>query len=436
MRVGSTIAFLCSCSLLVGSAEAMSPPPFEAIRYKLPSASVALKLSLTLEKCQGVPIVSAEAAIGADAGAANRSFALTTSQLESARVKRTLNITLQDTGTISTIDSNVEDRTGSIMGNAIKFIAGVAGAAFGVKLAPGAMPLAPATVTSNVCSEGVQAALTRVSQIDDALAKWRASQLPANAKGADEQSKAMDTLAAERAALRVGILHVDLEAPLDLATLKPDQPDAPTTWSSSSKVDLTPLTKAWFAEGKTGPAIDVSWKVRLPAGGSPSVAGSQPADRCQAALDAQKGGAICFAIPAMAMVSAEAKGTSLQMKGTVLKLESSKNLPIPQWGTLQMLSLSAGFGSNRQLSLTLDKFGQASSMKWTSDAKVDNVMAGLAGAATQVSGIVSANGKLARQKAEIDELTTQQSLNRLRACREILAAGGSACSAEATTNDQ
>jgi hypothetical protein len=228
------------------------------------------------------------------------------------------------------------------------------------------------------------------------------------------------------------MLHVDLQAPLDLSTLALKTPGDPGSgWVATSQVDMRPMQKAWLKENESRPVITASWSVRLPGNAAPPAAAAQPAAMCQQSLNVVGGKAICFAIPAAAAVSVTATATYLQLKDSSFSLTAEKGLPIPQWGKLQLLSLSAGFGSNKQLSMTLDKFGQVSSMKWTSEARAETVTGGLAGIASQVSGIVSANSKIARDKAEIDALTTQQTLNRLRACRQILDAGGSACPADA-----
>jgi hypothetical protein len=63
----------------------------------------------------------------------------------------------------------------------------------------------------------------------------------------------------------------------------------------------------------------------------------------------------------------------------------------------------------------------------SSSARAENVTAGLAGLAAQASALASANNQLARQKSKIEELTTQQQLNKLRSCQETPAVGGYTC---------
>lgn len=431
MRVHRSIAFLAALATASAAVAAKKPQPdFELIRYRLPATGVAARLSLTLESCEAGGItVSGEGSLVAEAGAAPGTFSLTSRQLESARVKRSVGMTLHDTGTIATVESAAEDRTGSILGNVIKFVAGVAGAFLGRPLAAGAA--GGGTKAKTTCSEGVTKALARIAAIETALAEWRTSDVPADPKDAADQSKAIDRLAAERAALRVGILHVDLSSELDLAKLAAGGAD---TWTATTAFDTEPLGRAWLKAGATAPAIRAAWTVRLPLGTGVPAAAQQPAALCRASLDAMGGQGICFATPAQAAFQAKVGATGMTiLNGAV---EPKGSFPMPQWGTLRVLGLSAGFGSNREASLTLYKFGRVSAAKWTSAARAENATAALAGIAGQASAIAAANGETAREKSEIEALTTQQTLNRLRACREILDAGGSACPAEATIEEE
>jgi hypothetical protein len=104
---------------------------------------------------------------------------------------------------------------------------------------------------------------------------------------------------------------------------------------------------------------------------------------------------------------------------------------MPQWGKLWELSTLAAVGASRKTGIVLDKFGRATEMKWSSEARAESLTSTAAAVASQVQTIVSAKSTVNQQKAEIEELTTQQQLNRLRACKEILEAGGSQCPAEA-----
>lgn len=405
-------------------------PDFELIRYRLPAASVAAKLSLTLERCDPSGMsASGEASLVSEAGASVESYPLTTMQLESSRMKRSIAITLHDTGTIATIDSAVEDRTGAIFGNVIKFVAGIAGAFLGIPVAPAAAAGGHGPKPKpDICSAGVLKALQRVKTIETVLAEWRGDAIPSDSAEAIAQSKAIDRLVAERAALRVGVLHVDLETDLDFALLKAGAKG----WIASTAFETKPIAAAWLIENATSPRVSANWTVTPPGNGVPAVA-DQPAAQCIAKLSSMSGLGLCFLTPGKAAFAAEISSSGIEIAKSATQAKAS--FPIPQWGTLRVLGLSAGFGSNREASMTLDKFGRVSAAKWTSAARAENATAALAGIAEQANTIASANSRLARQKGEIDALETQQTLNRLRACQEILDAGGSACPAEATIEE-
>jgi hypothetical protein len=417
---------------LQGAALAAKPAAksadFEALRYQLPASKISAKLSLTLEDCGTAPRVSGEVQLAAEADAAPDVFVLRTSQLESARIKRTLNITLHDTGAIATINSATEDRTGAIFGNIVKFLANIAGAVFGVPVG-GAASLAP---PASRCNDTARAALARVANIERLIGELRSKPGASDPKLASERSKAIDDLAHERAALRVDILHVDVTAPLDLSklALAPVDPAHPgQRWIATLPVKTKTIAQAWLPSRASPPAMTASWIVTLPEAKAPKIAGAQPADECRHAVTEQSYPAICFVTPIDATFAATLASADLVTKkdGSAISFDADESLPVPQWGTLQYLPLTAGFGSNREMSLTLDKFGRVSEMKWTSQARAETVTAGLAGLAAQASALAGANNHLAEQKSEIEELTTQQQLNKLRACREILAVGGYTC---------
>lgn len=419
---------MIACIAASTVAHAKEKPDFELIRYRLPEAAVAAKLALTLERCDPSGLfVSGEASLVSEAGASADSFPLTTRQLESSRVKRSIGITLHDTGTIATIDSAVEDRTGAIVGNVIKFVAGVAGAFLGVPIAPAAAP--GPKPKPDVCSAGVLKALKRVKTIETTLAEWRGAAPPSDPSEAIVQSKAIDRLVAERAALRIGILHVDLETNLDLDKLV----KGANGWTATTDFGLEPLTAAWLAAKAAPPSITAQWTVAPPGGAVPAST-DRPSSQCGARLAEMSGLGVCFLTPAKAALAATIVGNGIDIARSATSAKGT--FPIPQWGTLRVLGLSAGFGSNREASMTLDKFGRVSAAKWTSSARAENVTGALAGIAEQANTIASANSRVPRQKGEIDALQTQQTLNRLRACQDILDAGGSACPAEAPTDDE
>ena len=401
---------------------ASSAEAFQTVHYRLPKSAISATLSLTLEDCRSGPKVSGDVTLAAAAGASSQQFALTTAQLQSATVKRSLNITLQDTGTIATIDSATEDRTSAIIGNALKIVAGIAGAVAGAP-AGGAPPLTQPQIPTLVCNDATMTALRRLAILDAALDALRSGPGSADPKEVEQRSKTIATLEGERGVLRSGPLHMEVTAKLDLDKLQPD----PNGWRLSAPLDadaLGPLVSAWLRAGQEL-GVNANWLVQLPRGRQVLQAGAQPVDQCYPALVRVSG--ICFVRPVDATISATLTSSELLTDDGTMEASASEQLPVPQWGTLQILPLSVGFGGNRELSMTLDKFGNVSEMKWTSEARAETITAGLAGVADQASTLSAAHTTLAAQKAEIDQLTTWQQLNKLRACKEVLAHGGYTC---------
>lgn len=422
--------FVSACMALVmvtvptvAAARKPSGTSVELIRYRLPSTNVATTVPLTLKSCDPLTVVTAPSVV-ATAGASPQSFAVTTDSLESARIKRTLGITLQDTGTIATLNSANEDRTGAIVGSVLKTVFSLAGLFLDSRVKP-------AVIQPGLCNEVTRNALARVSAIDKAIATWSVAPIPADPKAASAQHDAIQTLAAERGTILTNALFIDLHVQLDVTKLQ--WVEGAKDYEASLSVDTQDLADTWL-QGANPPSMTILWKVALPNGGQRPAADAEPAASCASQLSAQRDPSICLVRPAMATVTATLAGSSAAPKAIVLKGSPATDptpVPMPQWGQLQLLALSAGFGSNKELSLSLDKFGRPSEMKWTSQARGESIAGTIADAAGQASGFFAPRTELAGQKAEIDALQTQQTLNRLRACREILNAGGSACPAEA-----
>src|SRR5438270_6604782 len=80
---------------------------FPLIEYRLPQTSVQAKIPLTLTACGRSSLaVEGDFSLEAEARASNAAFAVTPAVLESARVKRGLEVKLHDTGAIASINSD------------------------------------------------------------------------------------------------------------------------------------------------------------------------------------------------------------------------------------------------------------------------------------------------------------------------------------------
>ena len=102
---------------------------------------------------------------------------------------------------------------------------------------------------------------------------------------------------------------------------------------------------------------------------------------------------------------------------------------VSQIGADGTLCISAGFGENRAMGLKFDKFGQVTEFSWSADSRAANITSALAGSASDASSIISklAPSELTREKSELDELTTENSLLLARQCKAVLDAGGTSC---------
>lgn len=378
--------------------------------YAMPRSDVFASIALTLEACdRGQLIVTGDMVTMAIAGA-DRVVELTSADLTSARVKRQLDIALHDTGTIASLNSVAEDRSAAIIGNALTFAGTIARAAMGFA----------ESASKHRCTTEVQSALRRVATIDTLIPALRQAPQPVDARAYRDRLATLDRLLAERASLRSGVLRLDMMLPLDLAAAR--GPGKPAHNVSITLGQFTPWLDG--VAKSTTTALELSWRTDRAA---------PPVDayaNCDAAFPY-----ICLASPvevALTYSLISETGAAIALLGAV---SGSDRVPVPQWGTPTLLPLDVGFGGARNIALTIDKFGRRTALKWASAAQAETITAGLAGIATPAAGLAAALAPKTEteiQTTEIQALQTRQQLNRLRACKEILSRGGSACPAEAT----
>jgi hypothetical protein len=402
---------------------------FPLLEYRLPESAIQAKIPLTLVSCGRSLEVEGEFALEAEARASDQAFAITPAELESARVKRGLEVKLHDTGAIASLNSENSDRTGAIVGNIFKFVASLAGTAFGISVPAGAS----GGVAPSICNDETQDALHRVVDLDRAIAAQRAIK-PTTPAAYQSSVRMMERLIEEQQALRSGPLHVDLVGALQLAsaTLSADR----RTYSGDGKLDLGPTSEWLVVKPTPAPQVSLNWAA-TPAAGSPALfSGAKPAALCAERVASGQASELCFAEPVRISFSAKATFTGITSDGQPLTLDTKKTFPVPQWGSLRVLPVTAAVGSSRTVGLTLDKFGRVTELKWASEARAEALTSMAADIAGRTQAIASANSTVNQNKAEVEALTTLQTLNRLRACREILEQGGSECPAEARVTSE
>ena len=106
------------------------------------------------------------------------------------------------------------------------------------------------------------------------------------------------------------------------------------------------------------------------------------------------------------------------------------SLIVPQWGQVSYVPIDVGFGRNRTLAVTLDKFGRKTGFTWNSEARAANLTGSLAStaeAAKTLGTSLEGDTPYEELKAESDLLELKLKLNAQRKCQTIIDSGGTKC---------
>jgi len=396
--------------------------PGASIAYRMPRTDAQIALTATLAHCTATTLVLQDAnlTLTAVAGARPELWTLDGTVLASGRIKRSLKITTTDDGNrvITGVNSTQTDKTPAIMGNVVKTFA---------ELAPARGLFESETSAASMCNQEVDHTLKRVKTIRGGMATLRDQlQSEADPTKAKKLNTALNGLATELAGLQTGILHVETSAFLALPE-KPFQgqrPAAPTTVT----LDDAPFAKWFDADSRDTRAQRVARLFALnvtaeeePAGKSQTVTVRDPKTLRACGLS--------MWIPAT--VAAQVRVTAVGPAYAKLSdLTTQKRLPVSQWADPVPLCLDAGFGEDRTVNLSFDKYGEVTTLDWTSEATAATVSGAIAGMAPDaVTAIQTLHpSEEAVEKAQIERLQTRQQLNELRHCQAVIDNGGYDCS--------
>lgn len=121
----------------------------------------------------------------------------------------------------------------------------------------------------------------------------------------------------------------------------------------------------------------------------------------------------------------ESEATSITIKDPITPF-AKISLIVPQYGTQRLLTFDPGFAERVTTSMTFDDYGRPITLGWNSTARAVAATQALTSTLDNVTAVVKAiqGDEVADQKAEIDRLNTQLSLNKLRWCQAVIEAGG------------
>lgn len=450
-----TRSFCMSVFLLLGGcgsgARPQSVSSAASIQYQLPITSAKVSVDLTLQDCTSGPVAAAKVTISAVANpnpAEEQRFRLYGANLASFNKNRQVAIELHPNGAIKSINGGVSDRTGALITNVLKTAASFVG--FGTDDGTGKQ-------LSGACNTATNEALTAVTSLKGRISGLRSGLSEAAPADAEATRLAIDALAAEIARLRGpdGPLNLKLEREIEFRKGRVSNgSDEAITATTGGQIQWAPaeLSKWLTLPPKAAPttlfsmgycvskATDYYKKDAVKCLAGKAAAGQRVEDAANGAGDVQK--ASCYdtnpklscketivfrePVPAV-LVIISTSPTSLAQAATDKKM-AAQDISISQWGDLDELALQVGLGDNFAMSAGFDEFGRRSSFSWKSDARGE-ALTGALSSVVDAAGALnrSFNTDLETQQAEITRLETQQKLNKLAFCREVIEAGGFTC---------
>ena len=392
---------------LLGGCATTEPLGGAGIAYHLPRTDAAATLTAELRECAPLTIESRLDLTSAPGADETRHWRIPGEALASNRVKRGLKVTVDDNGVITGVNSAASDRSAQILASVVKTVATVAPAAFG------ALSITP-RADGTACSAEAAAAVARRKNLERQILTLRQKLAAGGGQPTAAEAEAVRTLGRltrELAGLRTGYLTAQTSAPVQL------QPGVTPVAAFKTK----PFEK-WFDTASSADGLfPVTWTaVATPP--SPQVVPA-PARRLRPC-------GLRIKTPAPVPVKVSAVGVA---DTATQGLQAELVVPAAQWADPAELCLDAGFGETRSVGLTFDKFGRTTSFDWNSEATAETVAGALAGAAPDLvtlHGAIRGPDEVALQKSEIEALQTQKTLNELRACEAVIAAGGFDCAAK------
>lgn len=420
---------LTSCALALAGCETTDRGPAAAIIYRMPETKAHLTLTMSVEGCAATGIaLRPNLTTTFSAVAGSKPYRIDGSDLTSAWISRQLTIELNTSGTLKSINAVNTDKTADIIKNTVSFATNAAKAGIFTSQPRVAFTCNKATANSfdriQVYKTKIYLARGVLAGLDEADLN---SKLPPDLKpgpslSADDKKdlgKQIEAWAKEVARIKTDELSLSLETDLDLsarptkvAVVAFDYNLAVNKW-----VDTSSLAGSVKVEDLSAALLLVAWSAK-------KVEGQE--DR-----KSKKACTVQIDVPA-----AELETFQLELMGALYPRKNDRvtsiveTVPVAQWSEPEKLCLDAQFAEKTDIQLTFDDFGRKTKFVWSSGARGEEVTAAASGVSKSLGEYAEATEgetDLEAQKREIDALKTQQELNRLRACKEILAAGGFDC---------
>lgn len=410
----------------LGACAVTDPQEGSSINYRMPRADVDSAISLTLNDCEdtskGIELdINATMDLAVKSGAQDKYFSIKGIDLASSRIKRDLKITLGESEVISAVNANASDRSPAIAVNVLKSAALVA-----------AFVASPAIDLGVKCKQEVKDAIKRNDLITKEIKRLNhelAIAKPNFAKNA-ATIKNINKLAREIVDRRKNMLEVVLKNEIKIDRISIDK----KTINQGVILDKSAFAK-WL-ENPTQNVVAALFRLsfRADAVDTPidkirPVRGSWlPHRSCGFSMKVPDPVLVKVVVAFDVLRGSEPPSDLLEeWDGRKIGLLT---IPAAQWKDPAEICLDAGFGESRSVGLSFDEFGRRTEFSWKSEATGEVTSGAVVGAVPDLVSLgttIEGRSELAEQKAKIEKLETQQKLNKLQACHEIIEAGGFDC---------
>ncbi|HUD94948.1 hypothetical protein [Sphingobium sp.] len=376
------------------------------MEYRLPRTDAVVAVTMTIKDCDTFR-VDGSIAVTPQAGAGAKAFSIPASSLASARIKRSFKITRNGNDVLIGINSTVADRTPQIAGNVLKTVA---------TLLP-VLAAAPVT-TIPQCNALTRSLTVRSKALTEQLKNLNAPPASGAPAATPAETKAkgddIDAISKQLAAVKTA-LTITFNVPVTLPEANPG-----SDGSAAASAMVKDPFGAWF-ENYTADQVTklygLAWTIKPEATTYTTVVPLHP-------RNPSRDCGFKVPIPYATRATLEVVGQGEK----VTDLKKTLVVYVGQWDSRE-LCIDAGFGETRTNELAFDDYGRMTSANWSSEARAETISGAISGSAGDMATVIGtiAPTTVKAQKAEIDELQTQQNYNKIKACEAVIKAGGSTC---------
>lgn len=436
------ILIAASTILVLQACGTTDPGTAAAISYTMPKTTVKTSVAIDILTCTPEVVSDSLFTVNAEAGSQNQPYELSGSLLYGGMAKRNLTITTFENGVISGVNSTSTDQSSVALGSVIKIVGsalpffGTEGGRKAVTLRcrPEILEIAKSVkVLKQLNIADQKSILTQEATAADGIQQLRDNPTKQNAKSPSTDianlQKNIDARALKIASLKTS-LHAVLNADIKLEDKQLRTGGYQVSW------DIKEIKK-YFDVDYVGPGAAPPQDQRdsdilrfFETTATISEASALPAtldNTSKQLAECKQSILIPNAKPISLGLTATGKLFS-PIVGAPPKT-SSQIIYAAQLSEPTTLCLSTRFGESRTVNLKFDKFGRTSEFTWNAESKVANSLSAVAGYSTDTTASVKAfrGADLAKDKIELDELTTKRALQKAKICDAVIEAGGTTC---------